>query len=194
MSSLYIISEDLLKFQEELELNEGEVTDEFYKKLVITENEFKAKIESYCKFIKSLENDENFASDELIRIAKFKQTKTNLKNKLKDAVLTALKTFGTKDVKKDLWRLEAGTFKLGTRQSTILKITNAELIEERFKNLTISKLSLEDKVKILDSLGKNEGELNIVETIDNAAIKAELTKDVIVIGAELEKNYSLQVK
>lgn len=194
MSSLYEISQDLLQFQQVLEENEGIVEQEYWDLLVIKEDEFKGKVENYCKLIRSLENKVDNANSEIKRIQKYIEPKTNLINRLKDSVLTAIKTFGNKDPKKDIWRYEVGTFRLGTRSSSSVNIYNEEEIEDRFKQITISQLSLEDKVKILDALGKSQEEVTIKVDISKTAIKEAIKNEEIIEGAEIKTNYTIQIK
>lgn len=194
MSSLYYISQELLEFQQVLEENEGIVEQEYWDLLVIKEEEFKSKVENYCKFILDLENQIAFAQTEINRINKYIKPKNNLVDRLKDSILNAVKTFGNKDPKKDIWRYETGTFKLGTRSSSSVNILNEEEIEDRFKQVTISKLSLEDKVKILDALGKSQDEVNIKVDISKTAIKEAIDKEELVQGVEIKTNYNIQIK
>ncbi len=192
--SLYNIQEEYLNIFREIEDNEGEVDEELYSRLVITQEDFKVKVENYCKYIRTLENQELFAINEIKRIQDYIRPKANLIDRLKETLLQAIKMFGDKDEKKDIWRFEVGTFRLGTRQSKSVTILDETLIEDRFKEIAISKLSLEDKARILDALGKSQEELTIIQTIPKTAIKKAIEEEGSVQGAELDTNYSLQIK
>lgn len=194
MSNLYEIEEELQQIYNELEVSEGLVDDELYAKLEITQEQFKDKVGNYAKFIRVLENKVNFAQTEIARIEKYISPKTNLINRLKGTLLDAVKRFGEKDPKKDIWRYEVDTFRLSTRSSKSVTILDEELIEDRFKEISISKLSLEDKVKILDVLGKSEDELKIKVDIPKTPIKEEIEAGHVVEGASLDTNYSLTLK
>lgn len=58
MSSLYNISNDILRIFNEVEQAEGEITDEQYNELCIKQVELKEKLDSYVKAIKVWQVDE----------------------------------------------------------------------------------------------------------------------------------------
>ena len=57
MSNIFDIQQDLTSIFEELEENGGELTEELYEKLNISQEEFKSKVEAYINVIKSAKND-----------------------------------------------------------------------------------------------------------------------------------------
>lgn len=64
MSSLYNISNDILRISNEVEQAEGEITDEQYNELCIKQEELKEKLDSYVKAIKVWQVDEQALKDE----------------------------------------------------------------------------------------------------------------------------------
>ena len=52
MSSLYNISNDILRIFNEVENNEGEITDEQYNELCIKQEELKEKLDRILKVLK----------------------------------------------------------------------------------------------------------------------------------------------
>lgn len=191
--NLYTITETYLNLLRDIEENEGILTEEQEELLKITEDQFETKSHQYCKLIKDLENDVSFGEKELERINKYVTVKNNTIKRLKENLLNALALFGKKDPKKDIWRHETGTFKLSTRKSISVQYDEEE-IEDRFKKISISKLSLEDKVKVLDALGVSEDEVDIRESVPLTPIKEAINNGEEVIGASLKTNYSLQIK
>ena len=191
--SLYSISESYLNLLSAIEEQEGVLTEDQEEFLKIVEEQFAIKSQQYCQLIKVLESDILFAEAELARIKKYAIVKSNTIKRLKENLLNALVLFGKKDAKKDIWRHETGTFKLSTRKSQSVVIDEEE-IEDRFRKIAISNLSLEDKVKILDALGMSEGEVKIQETISLSSVKEAIKEEGEVEGASMQTNYSLQIR
>lgn len=94
MSSLYDIQEDILRIFNDIESNEGEITDEQYDVLCIKQDELKSKLESYVKTIKSWEVDEKALKDEKKRFNDRQNVYKNRIERLKKAALNAVLMFG----------------------------------------------------------------------------------------------------
>lgn len=192
--NLYEISEELLSILSEVEDNEGELTPELEERLTINQEEFKSKAYSYATFIKELEGRVALANTEIERINRYKKGKQNLIETLKANLLTGLQLFGEKDAKKPLWRMEVGTFKLGTRRSEVVNLYDETVIEDRWKRLAVGNLSLADKVRILEAVGKSEEEVKLTIDIPKTPIKDAIKAGEVVNGASVDENFSLQIK
>lgn len=190
---LYDITQNHLELLNDIEAAEGILDEELTERLKISEDTFKEKAEQYCKMIAQAESEAIYGQMELKRISQYVKVKTNIIERLKDNLLSALRLFGAKDSKKDIWRVEVGTFKLSTRQS-VSTIIDEEEIEDRFKEISMSKLSLEDKVKILDVLGKNEEDVKVTISIPKTPVKEAIESGEDVKGAYLSTNYLLTIK
>ena len=94
MSSLYQISEDILRIFNDVESSEGEITDEQYDVLCIKQEELKEKLNNYVKAIKSWEVDEKALKDEKKRFNDRQNVYKNRIERLKAAALQAVLTFG----------------------------------------------------------------------------------------------------
>lgn len=94
MSSLYNISEEILKIFDVIEQNEGEITDEQYDALVIKQEELKTKLDAYVKAIKSWEVDEKALKEEKQKLNTRQNVYKNRVQRLKQAALQAVLTFG----------------------------------------------------------------------------------------------------
>lgn len=94
MASLYQISEDILRIFNDVETNDGEITDEQYDALCIKQDELKEKLDSYVKAIKSWEVDEKALKDEKKRFNDRQNVFKNRIERLKAAALQAVLTFG----------------------------------------------------------------------------------------------------
>lgn len=192
--NIYEIQAELLELYELIEESGGEVTDEQYEAFKVTQENFDNKVKAYCHIIKEGESKIAYANSEIKRIQTFARPYENLNARLSGIILEAVKTFGIKDPKKDIWRYEVETFKLGTRSSVSTEILDAEAIDDKFKKLTFKDISMADKVKILDLLGLSEENAKITIDIPKTAIKEAILAGEVVEGAKLQTNYSLTLK
>nr|UWI05041.1 MAG: hypothetical protein [Bacteriophage sp.] len=94
MSSLYNISNDILRIFNEVEQAEGEITDEQYNELCIKQEELKEKLDSYVKAIKVWQVDEQALKDEKKRFNDRQNVYKNRIERLKKAMLEAVINFG----------------------------------------------------------------------------------------------------
>ena len=120
MSSLYQISEDILRIFDEVESNEGEITDELYNALCVKQEELKEKLNDYVKAIKSWEVDEKALKDEKKRFNDRQTVYKNRIERLKAAALQAVLTFGEHG--KSNMFIELPTFRLFSRSSQSIEI------------------------------------------------------------------------
>lgn len=94
MNSLYQISEELLSIFNNIEANEGEVSEEELLALEIKQEELNEKLASYKKAIRCWESDIDACKQEEKRIKAARQVKENRIEKLKDRILGAVLQFG----------------------------------------------------------------------------------------------------
>ena len=120
MASLYQISEDILRIFNDVETNDGEITDEQYKDLTIKQEELKDKLDSYVKAIKSWEVDEKALKDEKKRFNDRQNVFKNRIERLKAAALQAVLTFGEHG--KSNMFIELPNFRLFSRSSQSVEI------------------------------------------------------------------------
>jgi hypothetical protein len=190
--NLYQIEQDLLELYAQIEENGGEITPEIEEKLNITQENFTNKLENYTRFVRVLEGDVALMDSEIERINKLKQTKQNLVNRLELSMLNALKLFGNKDTKKDIWRYDLITFKLSTRQSQSIEILDEDIIPSKFKDYSLSKLSKEEVDTILETVDGPDHILK--DTISKTKIKEAIQNGEEVNGAKIKINHSLTIK
>lgn len=124
MASLYEISKDLLDFFNEIEANEGEITDEQCEQLKLTENELKEKLSDYVAAIKTWEADEKALKEEKQRFNARQNVLKSRIERLKNAALEAVLNFGYQY--KTTKFFELPMYRLSTRTTT-----NIEVDEER---------------------------------------------------------------
>lgn len=168
--NLYQIEQDLLELYAQVEENNGEITPEIEERLNITKENFTNKLENYTRFVKVLEGDIALMDSEIERINKLKQTKQNLISRLELTMLNALKLFGNKDSKKDIWRFDLVTFKLSTRQSQSVEILDETVIDSKYKTVKTT------------------------ESISKTLIKEAIADGQAVNGAIIKINHSLSIK
>lgn len=94
MSSLYQISEKLLSIFDNIEANEGEITEEELKALEITQEQLQEKLSEYKKAIRVWDADIEACKAEEKRIKAARTVKENRIDKLKDRMLFAIQQFG----------------------------------------------------------------------------------------------------
>lgn len=191
MQNLYHIQQTYLQLMQDLQNNEGILEDGQEELLTVTKENFNEIAENLIMSVKTLEAQVDFANKEIERINKYKSTQQSIIDRFEKLLLTNLQIFGEKDSKKDIYRLEVGTFKLSTRQSEQVLI-DEEMIDDEWKTVSIKdRLSLEELTKICDLLGKKlKAETDILKT----PIKDFLKKGGIIEGAVIQTNYGLTIK
>lgn len=125
MSSLYQISEDILRIFNEVEQNDGEITDEQYDALTIKQEELKTKLDAYVKAIKSWEADEKALKEEKKRFNDRQNVFKNRIERLKAAALQAVLNFGEQG--KSNMFIELPTCRLFSRASKSVEIDEARV-------------------------------------------------------------------
>lgn len=125
MSSLYSIQEDILRIFNDIESNEGEITDDQYDSLCIKQEELKTKLESYVKAIKSWEIDEKALKDEKKRFNDRQNVLKNRIERLKNAALDAVLMFG--DNGKNNKFIELSNFRIFTKSSKSIEVNDKRI-------------------------------------------------------------------
>lgn len=122
MASLYNIKEELLRAFDEIEANDGEITDEQYNILCIKQEELKEKLDVYVKAIKEWQKDAEFCKAEKKAIDCRQKTYANRVERLKASALEAVMLFG--ECGKTNKFIELPFCRLFTRKSTSTEIIN----------------------------------------------------------------------
>ena len=190
--NIFNIAEEYLYLCNELEEAEGEYTPEMEEKWKINQEELKAKVLNYDKYIKATTGDIETANAEIERLSAYVARKTSAIQKLKSVLKDGLMLFGKKDAKEDIWRLEYDTIKLSTRKSEAVYIEDEDDIDDKYKDYTISKLSKEEYLALSESLP--DSNLEHSSKISKARIKEVLKNKDLVAGAVLETKYGLTIK
>lgn len=128
MSSIFDIQQDLTSIFEELEENGGELTEELYEKLNISQEEFKSKVEAYINVIKSAKNDIELCKQENKRLRERQKVKENLIDRLSKIIISAVEQFGD-TTKTGTKFLDYGTGRISIKntESVELNLLNAQI-------------------------------------------------------------------
>ena len=111
--SLYNIVEEQRYILSEIENMGGELTPELEEQLTINAHQLESKSIAYLEVIKDREAYVSNAKEEIKRLQGIVKSNENLVNRLKDNLLTAVKTFGA---------FEVGFVKFGIRKSTSVNV------------------------------------------------------------------------
>lgn len=111
--SLYNIVEEQRYTLSEIENMGGELTPELEEQLTINAHQLESKSIAYLEVIKDREAYVNNAKEEIKRLQGIVKANENIVKRLKDNLLTAVKTFGS---------FEAGFVKFGIRKSTSVNV------------------------------------------------------------------------
>ena len=146
MISLYKINEKMLTLLNDIEANEGELTDEVINQLEITNDELQTKSESYLAVIKNRESLNTQIDEEVKRLQAMKKANNNLILRLKNSLLNAVNIFG---------EFEVGLIKFGLRKSTTVEVTGiVNELPKEFKTVKVTEQP--NKAEIKKSLQRGE--------------------------------------
>lgn len=135
MASLYEISNDILRIFNDVEVAEGEITDEQYDALQIKQEELKEKLTNYVKAIKSWEVDEKALKDEKKRLNDRQTVFKNRIKRLKKAMLEAVINFG--ETGKNNKFIELPNFRIFTKNTQSVEINEPRIniLINKFRDL-----------------------------------------------------------
>jgi sugar-specific transcriptional regulator TrmB len=141
LKSLYQISREAQEIASQLE--EGELTPELENALVITQNELQNKAINYGFAIKSVEDDVTAIQEEIKRLQGLKSVKEHAIDRMKEAISTAMITFGIEKV-------SSPTLSLSFRKSEAIEIDSMEQLPSIYvtEKVTVSA----DKTRIKQAI------------------------------------------
>ena len=158
-TTLYNITINYNELMNEIEANEGVLTDEQINALEITEKELQSKSIAYLEVIKHKEARNTLIDDEIKRLQAMKKVNNNITSRLKDNLLNAVKTFGG---------FEVGLTKFGTRKSQSIEVEDINSLPKEYKTVKITETANKTELKAAIKRGESiEG----VELVDNLNLK-----------------------
>lgn len=184
MSSIYQISEDFAKIYDEIEANDGEITEELSEALTITQESFRNKVKDYTSAIKMINNDIDAIATEQKRLKALSDTKKKLVERLKDILLTAIDAYGDCD-SKGVKSVDYGTGRVSIRRSVAVS-TNDDNIKD-----------VATAISLYMGATKANNQLDVESNIDFEELKAFLNpeKDIPLTLDDLKHlNVELKVK
>lgn len=189
--NLYEIQVEYQELMRFLEENEGELTPELEEALQMNSETFKEKALNYIKLINKLKGDVTLAKLEIERVTSYINKKQKSIDTLESNLLSALKLYGDKDYKSDIYRYEVDTYKLSTRKSNSVSVDETKL-PEIYKQYTIEKLSFTDKDIVLRALKKSNP--IVKESVSKTDLKNLIESGKEILGAEIVTKHSLTIK
>jgi hypothetical protein len=145
MKSLFNITAEALNLASALE--EGEITPELENSLIINQTELQEKAINYAHVIRTVEIDVSAIDEEIKRLQAIKKAKTNVIDRMKESVVTAMGIYGIEKV-------STPTLNLSLRKSESIEIINENQIPDGFK--TQKTTILPDKARIKQAIKEGD--------------------------------------
>ena len=195
MSNLYNITQNYLELLGRLENNEGVLEEGDEKFFDFVQEEFTEKAKEFCKIIKHLEGDSTVIDAEIARLQTLKANKESISERLEKSLTEALKLFGTKDKKKDIWRYEFDTFKISTRKSEVVEIIQEENVPNEYKKVAVKgTYTFEEFNKIKEILPEAEGTTTFNKTDIKKFLEGDEISKPTVEWADVNTKFGLSLK
>ena len=144
------MNQSIYKIQNEFQLiiaevinNEGEITPELETALTINKEQLQSKAVDYCYVIKQLDYDCEQIDNEIARLNKLKKVRSNLTDRLKNTVSSAMQLY-------DVEKIETPLIKLSFRNSESVEITNESQLDACF--IVTKTVTTPDKKAIKDAI------------------------------------------
>jgi hypothetical protein len=148
------MNQSIYKIQNEFQLiiaevinNEGEITPELETALTINKEQLQSKAIDYCYVIKQLDYDCEQIDNEIARLNKLKKVRSNLTDRLKNTVSSAMQLY-------DVEKIETPLIKLSFRNSESVEITNESQLDACF--MVTKTVTTPDKKAIKDAIKNGE--------------------------------------
>jgi hypothetical protein len=141
--SIYQIKNEYQLIIAEVINNEGEITPELETALTINKEQLQSKAVDYCYVIKQLDYDCEQIDNEIARLNKLKKVRSNLTDRLKNTVSSAMQLF-------EVEKIETPLIKLSFRNSESVEITNESQLDACF--IVTKTVTTPDKKAIKDAI------------------------------------------
>jgi hypothetical protein len=141
--SIYKIQNDFQLIIAEVINNDGEITPELETALTINKEQLQSKAVDYCYVIKQLDYDCEQIDNEIARLNKLKKVRSNLTDRLKNTVSSAMQLY-------EVEKIETPLIKLSFRNSESVEITNEQQLDACF--IVTKTVTTPDKKAIKDAI------------------------------------------
>jgi hypothetical protein len=165
--TLYNITQQQKEIISHLEESGGEATEELLQYLEVTREAFEMKAEAYSHIILDMDSDIEFVDLEIKRLQAIKKAKSNMVDRLKEALKNALMLFGKED-SKGIRRFETPILKLSTRKSQSVEITDEKALPSSC--------------------------FVVKHEVSKTLIKTLIETGSVIEGAEIKTNYSVVIR
>lgn len=162
--SIYQIENEYRLLAENLIESGGELTTEIETQLQISKTDLQNKSVSYSFVIKQLESDVSQIDNEIKRLNDLKKSRIKTIERLEETLKNAMILF-------DVQKIESPLVTISLRNSESVEVLHLALLPDEFKKTSIP-----------------------VVSADKAAIKEAIKEGIVVQGAILKKNQSIQIK
>lgn len=188
--NIFEIQQEYLALYNEIEENDGVLTEELMDELTIKQEELESKLKGYYYVIKTVDGQVETIDKEIERLNKIKKSKTNSIQRLKEVMLNTVITFGKED-KSGNHKMDLGLFKMWTRNQKYVEV-NEFLLPDRFL-----KTKIDGSLLVLKPLANKIG-YDLSDRSKMTPMKNEIKKAIEfgekVEGAELKEKEILTIK
>lgn len=156
--NIYEITQELRVIYDEIEMADGELTEETAAKLEIAQDQLNDKAEAYCKLIRNVSAEADALKAEADRLTKRRKSLENLQTRLKESLRCAMMVSETP-------KMDAGIFKLSLRKSEAVDIMDEAAVPDTFCTFErkVSKSAIKDFIK-------QGGEVKGAKMIENISL------------------------
>lgn len=142
MKTLYEIGKDQLALIGDIEMNDGEITEEIQQRIDLLAENFEQKAISYGFVIKQFEGEESLINAEIQRLQELKKKSQKASDYLKERISGAMIEFGIE-------KIETPTLKLSFRKSESVEVFDESQLQQKFfqYKTTIDKTEIKAALK-----------------------------------------------
>jgi hypothetical protein len=193
--NIFNIQQEYLELMEILEENEGELTPELEQRLAINQQDLEHKVKAYHHIITILKGDTAVIDDEVARLNKIKETKTNTIERLRKVLLDTTILFG-EDGKSGNKKLKFDTLNMWTTNRQSVNVDENDFFDAPFTNMEYIEFVIKERFNIesIVDIENTIGDINIEKIYSQTEIKNAIEDGETVIGAELVTKPSLTIK
>jgi hypothetical protein len=136
MSTLYEITEELLRLEELFEKRGGEVSDEEFDAYLRLQEDLEAKLDRTVAFVRELEARAKARREEANRLLELARLDEALVARLKDRMMAAMQALGRDRVDTPRFRLSIRA--AGGKVPVVLRVERPEELPSRFRRISIA--------------------------------------------------------
>ena len=121
MKSIYNIETEYLALIEQIETNQGELTEELTEALAINQQELEVKSLRYVQVMKTMDGEVDFIDNEIKRLQSLKKSRVNVVTRLKETISQAMELYEVDEIQTPL-------VKINFRKSSSVVIEDVNLL------------------------------------------------------------------